>query len=95
MKTPQELKAMTKDELIAYIQSLQLENERNEILAMSDRTVLQRMNTFFLHNMKRANHSKARVKGKKPAKYLKWFNSEERYILLNLTKYIITHSTFL
>jgi hypothetical protein len=78
MKTHQELKAMTKDELIAYIQSLQIEHDRNEIYQMPLRNVFQKMNTFFLHNMKRVNHSKARVKGKKPAKYLKWFNSEER-----------------
>ncbi len=78
MKTALELKAMNKTELINYILETQSENERNEILAMSERTILQRMNTFFLHNMKRVNHSKIRIKGKKPAKYLKWFNSEER-----------------
>ncbi len=72
---------MTKDELIAYIQSFQIEQDRNEIYQMPLRNVFQKMNTFFLHNMKRANTNKANVKGrkgKKPAKYLKWFNSEER-----------------
>jgi hypothetical protein len=78
VKTLQELNTMTKKELTAHILQIQGENERNEIRAMSERTILQRMNTFFLNNMKRVNHSKIRIKGKKPAKYLKWFNSEER-----------------
>ena len=78
VKTLQELNTMTKKELTAHILQIQGENERNEIRAMSERAILQKMNTHFLNHMKRVNHSKIRVNGKKPAKYLKWFNSEER-----------------
>ncbi len=72
---------MTKEELIAYIQVSKLQIARNEIYQMPVRNVFQKMNSFFLHNMRSPNTGKVSVKGlkgKKPAKYLKWFNSEER-----------------
>ena len=80
MKTKAELNAMSMDKLIEYIIAMKETVVMNEISAMSDTSVLQRMNTHFLQTMKRPNLSKTRVKGKKPAKYLKWFTSEERYI---------------
>ena len=44
---------------------------------MPERNVLMRMASFFLSNMKRPNTAK-KTKGKKPAKFLKWFDTEER-----------------
>jgi hypothetical protein len=45
---------------------------------MPVRNVLQRLASHFLHSMKRPNLAKKSKSGKRPAKNLKWFNTEER-----------------
>ncbi len=62
MKTKADFKAMSKDELIEYILALKLNMEMAEISVMSESRVIQKLNSHFLHNMKRPNDSKTRVK---------------------------------
>ena len=75
--TKEQMENMTKDKVIQYALRLLKKFEQNEVLKMPERNVLMRMASFFLSNMKRPNTAK-KTKGKKPAKFLKWFNTEER-----------------
>jgi hypothetical protein len=73
-----ELKAMDKKELVKLVLSLYESIEKSEVQGLSERATLMRMASHFLGNMKRPNTSRTAKKGKRPAKFLKWFNAEER-----------------
>ena len=78
MLTREEVEKMTRPALIDLVMRFNEKSQRNAILAMSERNVLQRLASHFLNNMKRPNLVKKSKSGKRPAKCLKWFNSEER-----------------
>ena len=75
--TKERLEAMSKTRIVHYALFLLKKFEANEVLKMPERSVLMRMASFFLSHMKRPNTAK-KAKGKRPAKFLKWFNTEER-----------------
>jgi hypothetical protein len=77
--TKDELKAMDKKELIKHFLALCKHQEESEVQGISESTTLIRMVSHFLSHMKRPNTTQTAKKGKRPAKFLKWFNSEERY----------------
>jgi hypothetical protein len=79
MFTKDELKAMDKKELIKHFLALCKIQEEREVQGISKRSTLMRMVSHFLGHMKRPNTNHTAKKGKRPAKFLKWFNSEERY----------------
>ena len=76
--TKEQIENMSRSELIDRLLKLSVKNQRDTVIAMSERNVLQRLASHFLHNMKRPNFAKKSKTGKRPAKNLKWFNSEER-----------------
>ncbi len=76
--TKEQIENMSRSELIDMLLMLSVKNQRDEILKMPERNVLQRLASHFLHNLKRPNFAKKSKSGKRPAKNLKWFNSEER-----------------
>jgi hypothetical protein len=76
--TREKVEQMTRPALIDLVMRFNEKTQRNTILAMSERNVLQRLASHFLNNMKRPNLVKKSKSGKRPAKCLKWFNSEER-----------------
>jgi hypothetical protein len=78
MLTREEVEKMTRPALIDLVMRFDEKTQQNTILAMPERNVLQRLASHFLHNMKRPNLAKKSKSGKRPAKNLKWFNSEER-----------------
>jgi hypothetical protein len=78
MLTKEDVEKMTRPALIAMVLRFNEKTQQNTILAMPERNVLQRLASHFLHNMKRPNFAKKSKTGKRPAKNLKWFNSEER-----------------
>jgi hypothetical protein len=76
--TKEDVEKMTRPALIDLVMKFNEKTQQNTILAMPERNVLQRLASHFLHNMKRPNLAKKSKSGKRPAKNLKWFNSEER-----------------
>ena len=78
MLTKEQIENMTRPALIDMLLKLSVKTQRDTVLAMSERNVLQRLASHFLHNMKRPNLAKKSKSGKRPAKNLKWFNTEER-----------------
>ena len=78
MLTKEEVEQMTRPALIDLVLRFNEKTQQTTILAMPERNVLQRLASHFLHNMKRPNLAKKSKSGKRPAKNLKWFNSEER-----------------
>jgi len=76
--TKEDVEKMTRPALIDLVMRFNEKTQQNTILAMPERNVLQRLASHFLHNMKRPNLAKKSKSGKRPAKNLKWFNSEER-----------------
>ena len=76
--TKDELKSMDKKQLIMHFLDLVKQQEEAEVQGLSERATLMRMASHFLGNMKRPNTSRTAKKGKRPAKFLKWFNAEER-----------------
>ena len=78
MLTREDVEKMTRPALIDLVMRFNEKTQQNTILAMPERNVLQRLASHFLHNMKRPNLAKKSKSGKRPAKNLKWFNSEER-----------------
>jgi hypothetical protein len=78
MLTREDVEKMTRPALIDLVMKFNEKTQQNTILAMPERNVLQRLASHFLHNMKRPNFAKKSKTGKRPAKNLKWFNSEER-----------------
>ena len=98
MLTKEELKAMDKKDIIKQYLYLAQKLEQTEVKAISDRSTLMKMSSHFLAHMKRPNVNRTAKKGKRPAKFLKWFNSEERYIfllqLIQLTDFFISRRAF-
>ena len=78
MLTKEQIEDMSRQTLIDTLLKLSVKTQRDTVLAMSERNVLQRLASHFLHNMKRPNLAKKSKSGKRPAKNLKWFNTEER-----------------
>ena len=81
MLTKEQIENMTRPALIDMLLKLSVKTQRDTVLAMSARNVLQtvqRLASHFLHSMKRPNLAKKSKSGKRPAKNLKWFNTEER-----------------
>ena len=76
--TREDVEKMTRPALIDLVMRFNEKTQQNTILAMPERNVLQRLASHFLQNMKRPNLAKKSKSGKRPAKNLKWFNSEER-----------------
>ena len=78
MLTKEQIENMTRPALIDMLLKLSVKTQRDTVLAMSERNILQRLASHFLHIMKRPNLAKKSKSGKRPAKNLKWFNTEER-----------------
>ena len=78
MLTKEQIEDMSRQTLIDTLLKLSVKTQRDTVLAMSARNVLQRLASHFLHSMKRPNLAKKSKSGKRPAKNLKWFNTEER-----------------
>ena len=78
MLTREQIEEMSRQTLIDTLLKLSVKTQRDTVLAMPVRNVLQRLASHFLHNMKRPNLAKKSKSGKRPAKNLKWFNTEER-----------------
>ena len=76
--TKEDVEKMTRPALIDLVMRFNEKTQRNTILAMPERNVLQRLASHFLHNMKRPNLAKKSKSGKRPAKNLKWFNTTKR-----------------
>ena len=79
IKSKEELEAMNKQGIIAYCLGLTKKFQEIQVTKIPERNVLMRMSSHFLAHMKRPNVARAtKGKGKRPAKFLKWFNTEER-----------------
>jgi hypothetical protein len=69
---------MSKKEIIEAYRGLVYLIEEHELEGVSVYNTLQKMCTHFLKSMRRPNTAKKSTKGVRPAKFLKWFNTEER-----------------